>query len=422
MTLIEFYDKNPIENILASLALRPRRVVFIGTDRKKLSASLSVIQKILRTRPMKTSLSLRIIDTYDLSGIIAVLKDIVEYGSSVFGEDEYVFDFTGGEEAALVAVGMVFRMTEHQAHIFQISAENRQGMLYRIPLNGTGDIRLIPIDGTSSANRIELSVAEGILLHHGRIREEMVSGNTAAGSPFTAEIYKDINRLWKLCISDCGFWNQQTNRLGGAARATEEDKNLYAFHAGSVDEGFIASLENLEMLRFQHMGGRTYCTFRNPYIRDCLTKAGTLLEYKTYMTAFQYPTDSTKIPFTDAGAGVVIEWNGSDTRNEIDVMLMQGVLPYFISCKNGDIKTDELYKLHTVAGRFGTKYARRILVSTTYFDSDDRSYDGDSAVRYLRERAADMHITILEKVHRLSDREFFNALVSCAVGENRADG
>jgi len=114
----------------------------------------------------------------------------------------------------------------------------------------------------------------------------------------------------------------------------------------------------------------------------------------------------------------VIEWNGSDTKNEIDVMLMQGVLPYFISCKNGDVKSDELYKLHTVAGRFGNRYARRILVSTIYFDREDRSYDGDLATKYLSERAKDMHITLINKVHRMSDREFFHALKECAVPKN----
>ena len=136
------------------------------------------------------------------------------------------------------------------------------------------------------------------------------------------------------------------------------------------------------------------------------------------MTAFHYRVgENQKTPYTDAGAGVVMEWNGSETRNEIDVMLMQGVLPYFVSCKNGDIKTDELYKLHTVAGRFGSKYARRILVSTTYFDPEDRSYDGDTAVRYLRERASEMHITLVERVHRMSDREFYQALSACAYTE-----
>ena len=105
MTLIEFFDKTPLSNILAALALRPKRIVFIGTDRRKLSAALPSIQTILRTRGMRTSLSLRIIDTYDLSGILNTLKDIIEYGTRVFDEKEYVFDFTGGEEAALVAVG-----------------------------------------------------------------------------------------------------------------------------------------------------------------------------------------------------------------------------------------------------------------------------------------------------------------------------
>jgi len=72
--------------------------------------------------------------------------------------------------------------------------------------------------------------------------------------------------------------------------------------------------------------------------------------------------------------------------------------------------TEELYKLSTVAGRFGNRYARRALVVTSYFDKEDRNYAGDGTVNHLRSRARDMQIRIIENVHRMSDAGFAKAL------------
>ena len=49
---------------------------------------------------------------------------------------------------------------------------------------------------------------------------------------------------------------------------------------------------------------------------------------------------------------------------KIDVILMHGTTLLFISCKNGNIGEEELYKLHTVAERFGGPYVRKMLIAT----------------------------------------------------------
>ena len=82
-----------------------------------------------------------------------------------------------------------------------------------------------------------------------------------------------------------------------------------------------------------------------------------------------------------------------DTEKEIDVILMKGVVPAFISCKNGIIPGDELYKLNTVAEQFGSEYARKVLVAT------DMGKAGKSR-KYFLERARDMGIQIIEDVHK----------------------
>ncbi|MBR4959282.1 MAG: hypothetical protein IKY52_00115 [Clostridia bacterium] len=432
MTLIEFFDKVPTDNIIAALSLKPRHIVFLGTDREKISSLLPHIRRILSARGVKSSLTMRIIDRDDLSGILEAMGSVLEK------EDEFVFDFTGGDDTALVALGMVFRMADRRAGVFRMSCESRKGILYKIPLSG-GTFEAVPYDGTLPENPVYLTLQENIQLYRGQVREEMIGTNTRAGHPFTADIYRELNRMWRLCQTDCSFWNSQVGKLGGALRVLPDDKSMYTLSGNmrGLEDSFLASLTDGGFLRMeQHgKGGLWYCTFPDPYVRDCLTKAGTLLEYKTYMTALYWPDGTGSSPYTDGGAGVVIDWeeavqkgktqpkhskNNSYekkkshqpviTRNEIDTLLMRGLVPVFISCKNGEVDTDELYKLSTVAGRFGSRYAKRALAVTSYFDKDDRNYAGDGTVNYMRSRAKDMNITLLENVHRMSDREFAEAL------------
>ena len=113
--------------------------------------------------------------------------------------------------------------------------------------------------------------------------------------------------------------------------------------------------------------------------------------------------------FDDAVNGVYIDWdselhepsdNDKDTENEIDVVLMQGLVPVFISCKNGSVDDTELYKLNTVADRFGGPYVKKVLVSS-YFGKNN-----EDAHTHFVQRAKDMDIELIENVHTLSDEAF----------------
>lgn len=110
---------------------------------------------------------------------------------------------------------------------------------------------------------------------------------------------------------------------------------------------------------------------------------------------------------------VSIDWDGvisskdkhkPETRNEIDVVLMHGMTPLFISCKNGNIG-EELYKLHTVAERFGGPYAKKMLIAT---DLDQTS---SSTREALRRRAWDMDILLVTDAGSYSHKEWAECLL-----------
>ena len=71
-------------------------------------------------------------------------------------------------------------------------------------------------------------------------------------------------------------------------------------------------------------------------------------------------------------------------------MMMHGLVPVFVSCKNGDVQIDELYKLHTVARRFGGQNAKTVLVTTALGQLPN--------AKYIRTRAEDMGIRIVDNV------------------------
>ena len=90
--------------------------------------------------------------------------------------------------------------------------------------------------------------------------------------------------------------------------------------------------------------------------------------------------------YNDALSGVWLDWDGipqtsfvPDVYNEVDVLLMHGATPVFISCKSGMMEVDELYKLFTVASRFGDKYARMALVTTSLSELGDKATEEEKA-------------------------------------------
>ena len=82
---------------------------------------------------------------------------------------------------------------------------------------------------------------------------------------------------------------------------------------------------------------------------------------------------------------------------------MHDTVPIFISCKNGYLDSNELYKLKTVAERFGDRYAKMVLVANCIDDLGD-------AAGYLRQRITDMGIHLIEKVQDMSDERLAKEL------------
>ena len=137
-----------------------------------------------------------------------------------------------------------------------------------------------------------------------------------------------------------------------------------------------------------------------------------MLELVTYMCAMNAKNKKGNKIYCDALCGVVIDWDGEihtgresvrDTENEIDGLFVKGMVPVFVSCKNGDVDEDELYKLDCVANKFGIKYAKKILVVT------DLQKNYNATLRF-RNRARKMGIMVVDSVHKMTPAQISKRL------------
>ena len=95
------------------------------------------------------------------------------------------------------------------------------------------------------------------------------------------------------------------------------------------------------------------------------------------------------------------------SENEVDVVMQRCLRPVFVSCKNGLVTTDELYKLNTVAKKFGGKYSRAAIVLGQQLNKQ--------ALESLKKRAESMEIRVIE-VYKLSEKRLAEKIANLGAG------
>ena len=405
MTLIEIFDRTPVENIITSLALKPDRVIFIGPQSRRARRALPAYEKILAGRGLHPELSVRGAIRNDIGSIVETLLDLIKDDG-----ESCTVDISGGDESVLVAVGMMLgRACATWVDAFRINVISRRATRFHITDSGTVEWETADFSEDGSTY---LTVEENILLHGGTVESRGL--NFRRGDPVEAH----IETLWELCREDCTGWNTKIGKLSGAVSRYTGDpdgKDLFALPEVSFGKGrndvdrnlwnsiVERGLVQIDEERSKKTDDLILFRYPHPIVEECLNKAGSALEYYTYLTALHTKEDGRYL-FDSVETGITMDWDDDvdGTRNEIDCLLTSGLVPVFISCKNGDVKTDELYKLDTVADQFGSGYAKKALLSTVWFDPDSRGYCGERAAETFKERADDMGIRTISQVHKMS--------------------
>ncbi len=408
MTYIEFFDEIAAENVSACLTYVPDRVVYIGDRAKLMKKHIEKYKRVFDDRGYNIEFIPKTVTKNNLDSAVSILTEIVE------SYDDCVFDITGGDEISLLAFGMVYAAHPDkniQMHKFNL----RNNAIYDCDKDGKTIFRDTPV----------MSVEENIRIYGGDIAYGDIFEDKTYEWDLSRDFIKDVNTMWSFCKVNVRFWNTVIGVFEAAetvGKVTGKDtlttsvcintlKNYLAHHKAhyKIPNGIVKYLLKHGLLTSFDANEETLTlSYKNNQVKRCLTKAGQVLEMKIYITSKMLKNSDGSLIYNDALNGAVIDWDGEfhdessedvyDTENEIDILLMHNVVPVFISCKNGVVTADELYKLNTVAERFGKHYAKKILVATS-IDSM-----GESG-KYLRQRAEDMGITIIDNVHKISDSE-----------------
>lgn len=407
MTIIEFFDKSALENLSGALVCEPDRVVYIGDSHRVMEKAICAYQKVLDGRGLKILLEHRSVNRNDLQHVVSVLEEIVEeYG-------DCVFDLTGGDDMYLVAVGMLM-----ERHLGEVQC-------HRFNYNKNAVIDCDSDGKNCRSKSFNITVEENVTMHGGEIIRDHVKPELITYEwDFSEDFCKDIENMWSICRINARNWNLQmdtlrdlceTFRTGSSLffqvdRSTASDAfervhlNLYlnpAILNGLQEMGLLRKLELRGVLRFE---------FKNDQIKRCLTTAGQVLELIIAKRMRELTEPKSKTPlYHEVKVGICLDWDAPESKdefrtvNEIDVFAMKGSIPIIISCKNGEFDMQELYKLNTVADRFGGKYVKKILVTSELDRMGGRA-------DYIRARAGDMGIEVLEDVDRYDDKEFTKKL------------
>lgn len=416
MTYVEFFDTEISENIIGCLTVAPERVVYIGHSSKKMKRHIKNYRRVFEARGENIEFLYKTVAKNDLDGAVETIGEIVEsYG-------ECVFDITGGDELLCLALGIVKERKVHKN--IKITKYNlRTNTVYDCG-KGTSE----PCEGSP-----ELTVEELIVLNGGNViyGEADEDGKTYLWE-LDEDFVTDVDLMWSCCKKDFRLWNCQIGVFDAVLAVGKAGEDGLTVTANLTAVNSYLQRKNTSyklyheirsfllkyglITAYDDRDGKTVTiSFKNQQVKRCLSKAGTALEMKVFITAGGVCDENDEFIYTDAMNGVVIDWDGEshdeekgegyDTENEIDVMLMKGVIPVFISCKNGNFTAEELYKLNTVANKFSGRYGKKVLVTTALNSMGETG-------SYIRQRAEDMGIRIIDDVHLLNDEALEKKLSS----------
>lgn len=397
MTLIECFTESHIDNIAACLRLQPDQMIMVG-NAEGMGVPVDRYKKLLKQRGQNTNISLCDVRGKDFEEICGAIGKLVREAENC------VIDLTGGDEPVIMAVGAVLAALDLDA---------RQRLRVEKLDHDAGEVRDCIHDNRILPYKpVKLTVEEVVALHGGKVLPDT--------NPFLdGGNHRDIDALWAIVSENPKAWNRAISYLTEFERGTDGQTHV-CLHLDDLVG--IANYDQKESVVRELLDRLARCgiiedrssrdvldyTYKSSMLRYCTRKAGNILEIKTLLEG-RGTLENGAPYFHDCRMSVSIDWDGvlhnpaervPETRNEIDVVLMHGMTPLFISCKNGNIGDEELYKLNTVAGQFGGPHARKMLIAT---DLDQKS---PSANRSFSQRAWDMDIFLETDAAELSRKEW----------------
>lgn len=373
-TLVTFFNKDPIKDILGAYCFRPRRVIFLATDCESDETDRQTVVRLFSSWGYRPEVQFRTLHKHDPWLIEKVLSDVCQK------DPDCVFECSGGKDLPLLTAG--------------------------ICLHGRG-IPLFYIDA-GAGRFIDLGGCENLVpkftLPHFHVKDVLLSAGAKIGGygHFVPDLEDKkvsgmVSDVFQLVLDNLKAWGGLVGYLQHVTRIHESTEGVLSFTAHKVIETengilkwnpkLFSSLTEIGVYTdYGEDGDRIHFTYLNNTIKRCMMIHGLWLELSTYIAL------SASESFDSVKTSVVIDWDGGDrpssfTRNEVDLILVSGVTPVFVSCKMGVPQPQALYEIKLLATRFGGENARAVLLSAAPVRRESPS---------IAMRAADAGVTLFD--------------------------
>lgn len=386
-TLIEFFDKDTIKNIVAPLSLRPDKVVFIYDKGYKSSEGFMSLEKCFKKHMPDIIMETRQVCSSNLDDIKEATTDIIR------SNEECIVEFTGGSELMMIGGYMAGSVTNARLVYTDIIERRIIDLRTNRVLCKTARLSLYDFIDAKGARLIGTSHIEPEEDRYDDILEMCM------------EIFARQNK-WR---DTCGFFQMAVSAMppeamelksritltqGNGRRVSPDRELLNCF----LKRGFIKNLnctkENIRL------------TFTSRSARQYIINYGVWLELYVYIHAKRTGV------FDDVMLGAMIDWNAYDgvvmAGNEIDVIISDNSMPVFISCKMRDADASAINELVVERKRLGGWFSKNILVS---FGKDKQLCTGPY------KRARELGVELLDKKDIMS-KNFGEILVNTIKGQD----
>lgn len=368
----EFLDEEPIENLITCMNFQIDKVVFFGY-RDLIERKEKQTASFLRTVCKVETVVFHEVTNNSLQSAVDTIRKVVMHEKDK-GNDVF-FDVTGGDSLIPIAFGMIAKELDAPMHIYDIPSDE----LVEINLGKTPNIGKVLVK-----RKIPMTLELFIKMHGGAINMNLHKDIKGLDNP---EFMEDMMKVYKVAEVNWSCWNTFTNFLRDRMRPSQGLEvsvnsrhiyNLLKSDANSALKGIdklndmIDALKETGVLSKVERNAESYTIrYKNEAIMESLWEGGSVLELHTCFMENQ-TSDECRVGVHLDWDGIIHTTPGIDVLNEIDVLSLRGNIATFISCKSGRMASSQalhaLYELETVVGRFGGKYAKKVLVTANPLD------------------------------------------------------
>lgn len=366
MTLIEFFDKDTIKNILAVLTLKPEKVIYIYDSEIADRRYFDALKKCFKRHSADMILETVPVDNNSVNDIYGKICDVIKKHESC------MIELTGGSELMMIAG-------------YKAGLENGIKMLYTDIANS----RILDIeDAAWSVDTAVLTLDDFI---------------DAKGAAYAGELHDEPQEdKYESILNVCGYifrhlreWRFTCTYIQSVSTMIEYgmqvSSNIPFYHKDGkkyrpnremmevfAENGFIKNL---------NMTDNKICfSYAFPEAKTYLGTYGLWLEMFVFINAKRTER------FSDVKLGTMIDWDAYDSfdsaGNEIDVILMEKSIPVFVSCKLRGITTPDINELYIQRKRLGGWFSKGVIVTS----GDDKTKETG-----VFKKAEEFGIMVLDK-------------------------